>query len=272
MIAHYEHHVAIRKNHFCPFKFAQEANILACPCNWHKNIEILLITDGYGTLQYGADRYTLHTGDLAVINSGALHRVESERGIHYYYLIVDENFWLENGLDPATYTFERLFRDTHTEALFQHVAAQAQHHAASDDPLSTAMLRNAVLALLVELCTHHAAPKPPKPSTATAAEEYVKSTLDYINDNLARPLTLDLLAERCGITKYHLARAFKRYTGQTVFTYLNTLRCLEAELCIANGMSVTQAAFENGFDSLPYFSRTYKRLIGTSPSHIKPRA
>jgi AraC-like DNA-binding protein len=38
---------------------------------------------------------------------------------------------------------------------------------------------------------------------------------------------------------------------------------------MAEGMSVTEAAFECGFESLSYFSRTYKKIMGVSPSKNK---
>ena len=74
------------------------------------------------------------------------------------------------------------------------------------------------------------------------------------------------IAAMCGITKYHLAREFKRITGQTVLTYLNALRCKKAQLLLSEGKTVTEAAFESGFESLSYFSRTYKRIMGAPPS------
>ena len=80
------------------------------------------------------------------------------------------------------------------------------------------------------------------------------------------PLSLDTLASLCGVTKFHLMRQFKQYTGQTIFSYLNHLRCQNAELLIAEGNSITEAAYASGFESLSYFSRTYKKHMGTAPS------
>ncbi len=100
----------------------------------------------------------------------------------------------------------------------------------------------------------------------SSSEQYVKRVLDRLNGNCTEHISLEELAKDCGITKYHLARAFKRYTGQTLFTYINIMRCKKAELCIRDGMSITEAAYECGFESLSYFSRTYKKLMGASPS------
>ncbi|MBQ8432508.1 MAG: helix-turn-helix domain-containing protein [Clostridia bacterium] len=63
----------------------------------------------------------------------------------------------------------------------------------------------------------------------------------------------------CEITECYLAREFKSYTGQTVMTYLNMVRCKNAEICLAEGKSVTETAYECGFESISCFSRTYKK-------------
>ena len=98
---------------------------------------------------------------------------------------------------------------------------------------------------------------------------YIKKVLEYIAEHYTEPLTLEDVADVCGITKYHLAREFKRFTGLTVITYVNILRCKRAEVCLAEGKTVTEAAVESGFDSISYFSRTYKKLMGVTPSEKK---
>ena len=63
-----------------------------------------------------------------------------------------------------------------------------------------------------------------------------------------------------------MSRDFKKYTGNTVFEYINISRCKTAATLIASGMSVSAAANECGFENLSYFSRTYKKYMGKLPS------
>lgn len=266
MLGYYENHVSIRKNKLCPFKLAKAENSLSTRCNWHKNIEILLVVSGEGRIQYATEQYSLDVGDMIVINSGALHRPYSEKGVGYYYLIIDESFCLENGLDLTRLDFEKKVRDPKTEALFFEVVRCMGE---TEEPLASAQKRSSVLSLLIDLCGRHASPILSDEIKTAPSEEYVKFVLNYINENFAQPIRLETLAEHCGITKFHLSREFKRYTGQTIFAYVNILRCKNAELCLAEGMSVTQAAHESGFESLPYFSRTYRKLMGVCPSRVK---
>ena len=42
-------------------------------------------------------------------------------------------------------------------------------------------------------------------------------------------------------------------------------------MLLAEGKTVTEAAYESGFESLSYFSRRYKRIMGISPSKNKEK-
>lgn len=263
---YYENHDEIRKNKFCPCKLFHAQLRGTVGCNWHKNIELLLITEGDGFIQYSTDILSIHTNDIVVVNSNVIHRLFSSTGIHFCCLIIDDRFCSENGINIEELCFEKIFRDEKAVCYLKDAAECAKAYEEKKTALSVAALRSAVLSLLVYLCTHHSVPVEEGGNQSTSSEEYVKRVLKYINENFTHAITLEHLASLCGITKFHLARQFKQYTGQTIFSYLNHLRCKNAELLIAQGKSITEAAYASGFESLPYFSRTYKKNMGISPS------
>lgn len=266
MKPNYEHHFDIRKNRRFPFKYAEETEMRIGVHNWHENLEILLITGGEGAVRYGAEDLSARPGDMFVINTDVFHQVHSTRGIDFGYLIIDESFCTENGLSADDLFFERHFRDANAEALFRAVA-----EASRDTAHSTFIprLRCAVLALLIHLCEHHTLAENLHLSAHSPGEDYVKRTVAYLAEHFPEPQSLTKLAALSGISEYHLARVFKQYTGETVFAHLNTIRCRHAEAAISAGATVTEAALSVGFDALPYFSRTYKKIIGRSPSKTK---
>ena len=51
----YEHHLSLKQDKLCPFRFKRSNNLHDSVCNWHANIEILLVTDGEGYMQYNSD-------------------------------------------------------------------------------------------------------------------------------------------------------------------------------------------------------------------------
>ena len=262
---YYENHEELRKNKFCPFKLFHAFLGGTVGCNWHKNIEILLITEGECFIQYSADTFPLHQNDMVIANSNVLHRLYTQTGTRFFCLIIDNLFCSENGINIEEICFEKIVTDEGARRLFEDVTVCAKTYEETKTDLSAAVFRSAVLTLLVYLYAHHSAPTEAG-NSQTSSERHVKLALKYLHENFTHPITLDTLAALCGITKFHLARQFKQYTGQTVFSYLNHLRCKNAELLIAEGSSITEAAYASGFESISYFSRTYKKHMGASPS------
>lgn len=267
MVQRYEHHMNLKEDALCPFKYSVLKNQRECVCNWHRNLEILMVEAGNCRVQCGRENAALSAHDLAVVNSETIHRLYSETAVDYHCLIFDEGFCAENGIKPDEYRFESFFRDEKTEKLCLAVKTRMEEYRREPTGLQAARLRIAVLAVLINLCTEHAVPASEAPPSADSSSgACVRKALEYINDHIAEEITLDSLAAYCGVTKYHLARRAGHYMGQTLFTYINTLRCKKAEEYLMRGMSVTEAASTCGFDSLSYFSRTYKKLMGYTPS------
>ena len=265
----YEHHLSLKQDKLCPFIIKASKNLRNTICNWHTNIEILLVTSGEGHIQYNSSDFQLGEHCIVVVNSGDLHRVYSDSVISFNYMIIDESFCNENGIHTGERRFDHIFKCDITEHAFLNAYKEYQNYKNNPSAIITARLRRAVLDLLIELYEKHSTDARIDATVERSPRDYVKNALDYLAEHFTEPLTLEAVADVCGITKFHLAREFKRYTGQTVITYINILRCKKAEVCLSEGMTVTEAACESGFDSISYFSRTYKKLMGISPSSKK---
>jgi transcriptional regulator GlxA family with amidase domain len=91
--------------------------------------------------------------------------------------------------------------------------------------------------------------------------------LDYIDRNLARPLTVARLGRVVGLSEFHFIRAFRAATGQTPHQYLRARRIARAqELLVTTPLPVTEVCTAVGFSSLGSFSSVFRRLTGESPS------
>lgn len=265
----YEHHLELREDKLCPFKFKKCEDTYNSICNWHQNVEMLLVTEGCGSIRYGSIDLAIEEHDLIIVNSEVLHHVYSDKGIGFVYVLIDESFPVENGIELKNHIFENKIRSDTLESLYLDAYKSFNEYKKSSSPINTAKARCSTLALIIELCANHTVRTKDRPKSLSISEKYVKETLSYLGDHFSEPIVLENLANRCGITPYHLTRVFKAYTGQTLFAYVNILRCKRAEFCLSKGMTVTETAEECGFESLSYFSRTYKKLMGHSPSSEK---
>lgn len=89
---------------------------------------------------------------------------------------------------------------------------------------------------------------------------------NHIKYHYEADLNLDLLSQTHCISKYHLLRLFKKYYGQTPRQYLIDKRIEQSKTHLENGLSVTEACFAVGFESLGSFSSLFKTRTGKSPS------
>ena len=92
------------------------------------------------------------------------------------------------------------------------------------------------------------------------------SLLQYLNLHLADPLTIDELAARFYISKYHMMRRFRQETGYSVHGYLTEKRLLLAQQLLEQGVPSGEAALRCGYQEYSTFSRAYKKQFGRAPS------
>ncbi|MBQ1236580.1 MAG: helix-turn-helix transcriptional regulator, partial [Oscillospiraceae bacterium] len=93
--------------------------------------------------------------------------------------------------------------------------------------------------------------------------------LSYINENFRSELTVDELADRVFLSKYHFMRLFKAQTGSTVYAYVRQKRLMNASRLIREWVPAQKAAAESGFGDYSAFHRAFKESFGTSPGKLK---
>jgi len=100
--------------------------------------------------------------------------------------------------------------------------------------------------------------------------ESIKSALDYINLNYSSELDIDMLAKVSNLSKFYFCRLFKEITHLTPVDYINKFRVEKAiELIKNTDMSISEIAFEVGFNSVSYFIKVFKEYVGTTPFKYK---
>ncbi len=108
----------------------------------------------------------------------------------------------------------------------------------------------------------------------TNSGDRIPQWLERVRNNLeqrfAEPLKLSEIAAEAGVHPVHLAREFRKHYGTSVGEYLRRVRIEYAcrELMGSN-VAVTNIAFAAGFADQSHFSRTFKRLCGTTPGRYR---
>ena len=93
----------------------------------------------------------------------------------------------------------------------------------------------------------------------------VGRVLEYINNHFSEELTLDGLAARFFISKYHLSREFGRIVGIPVHRYIIQKRLVVAKQMLSEGRSSSMVYQHCGFGDYSNFYRAFRNEYGISP-------
>ncbi|WOC33009.1 MULTISPECIES: helix-turn-helix transcriptional regulator [Caproicibacterium] len=99
-----------------------------------------------------------------------------------------------------------------------------------------------------------------------SAAQKVETVIHYMTRHFTEPLTLAQLAACVQISESYLGKIFKTVTGKSPVDYLIGIRISRAKVLLKEGMSVSEASRKAGFSDIYYFSRTFKKREGLSPS------
>lgn len=106
-------------------------------------------------------------------------------------------------------------------------------------------------------------------STAELKESTYK-VMRYLHNNYHRRLSLKEIAKESNQSVSNLCRTFKEGTGVTVLEYLQNLRITMAKRLIEKtNYSIATVAKLIGMEDESYFSRIFKREVGTSPNRYR---
>lgn len=148
-------------------------------------------------------------------------------------------------------------------------------------PVSSDVINASVKTLLKKLSINGAVkrsnympqPKIPtesRPYNTKSNGSYMACAAEYIQQNLAIKITIDDIAKRCGMSKSHFSRTFKKEQGITFQSFLIQQRMNKAVELLKNSDShVTQIALAVGYCELSNFTSTFQRTIGIRPSSFR---
>lgn len=95
----------------------------------------------------------------------------------------------------------------------------------------------------------------------------IRTCLDYIDFHYNSELSLASLAAMNYVSPPYLSTQFKKETGITVTDYINQTRIRQSLLLLnASHYSIGEIAAQCGFSDANYFTRTFKKLLGKTPT------
>ncbi len=99
----------------------------------------------------------------------------------------------------------------------------------------------------------------------------VKSKFKFIRDGIElmennSDMSLNEIAKICGVSEGYFRRLFKEYSGENPVDFRQNHRIEKAkQLLLLDTLSVGEVAEELHFSDIYHFSKTFKKIVGTSP-------
>lgn len=98
----------------------------------------------------------------------------------------------------------------------------------------------------------------------------IRMAKQYIGNNYARPLTLEVVSGEIGFNASYFSSMFKKETGMNFSEYLKKTRVDNAKTMLLNtDQSVEDISYAVGYSDIKYFSRLFKKLTGVTPTEFR---
>jgi len=248
------------------------------PSHWHAPLEIIMPLQNNYHVTCCNTLFTLRTGDILIINPGAIHSMEAEVGKR---LIFQADFTLLHGIkeleatlsiiSPALIITPEDEPEAHERIKNLMLSISTEYF--EDAPLSEAFIYSKLIEIFVLIGRSYSPNAKSFNNGQGKQREYTERFMficDYIKEHCIEDLSLDHIADISGFSKYHFSRLFKQFTNVSYYKYLNRKRIEMAEkLLVDKGLTVTEVALRSGFNSLSAFIRMFKIIKECTPTEFK---
>ncbi|MBO6240938.1 MAG: helix-turn-helix domain-containing protein [Butyrivibrio sp.] len=100
----------------------------------------------------------------------------------------------------------------------------------------------------------------------------MKTALNYINDNFHKDISLDDVSRVVNISPYYFSKIFKEENGLNFIEYLTNIRIDKAKKLLEDtDLSIKEICISCGYTDPNYFSRSFKKNVGVTPTEYKDK-
>ena len=243
----------------------------AAGCHWHQDYEALIALDGEMDYQVNGQSVHLGRGDAIFVNSRRLHYGYSaqKRDCNYCFAVFHPDLF---GVLPA-------------------IASMLEDISMDPSPdywlFSSAQEQDVPAIQSIRFLCDHAQPEQAFALQAACArlmdEVYkrakiqgdhridpewtvVRAMAGYIQGHYRERILLEEIAAAGAVCRSRCCQLFRQKLHTTPMNYVTDYRLKKACDLIRSGAAVTDAAFSTGFQSVSYFSETFRKVYGFPPS------
>lgn len=250
--------------------------------HFHPVYEIYYLTAGTRKFFIESDIYNISKGDLVLINKNIMHKTaySSDMLNERTYVLFDDRH--------IKSVVERFGKEEIDECLKQKIFSipiqrreyveglikQLENEYKKKDDFSDFLMEYYLAELIIFLIRfkrhilidHQSTDIADNIRRLSSFDESIQKAARYIVDNYSKDLTLTEVADVVNMSSAYFSKKFKDVTGFGFKEYLLNLRIKKAsELLLETKLTITEIAYESGFNDSNYFGDVFKKIKGISP-------
>ena len=242
---------------------------------YHDFHKVIIFLSGKAAYHIEGTSYYLKPWDILLVNRHAIHKPEIDFSVPYERFVL----WIRDDLAQTDLlrcfqkaidrSFNLIRLDSGTQEKLKQLLYELEA-ALKDEKFGSDLLGTALFTQFMVYVNRIFLEKQYIYDTRSySSDSQIEELLRYINHNLTEDLSIETLARKYYLSKYHMMRKFKEETGYTIHNYIVSKRLLLARTQIAEGTPVLKAAQLSGFSDYTTFSRAYKKQFGSAPSQLQ---
>lgn len=252
-----------------------DVNISGVSLHHHDFYECYLFLGGDVTYLIEGKSYLLKPGDIVLVNTKELHQaIINKNGTMYDRIVL----WLSKSfvgeLSTNEINLSRCFEDKHRKNVLRgNIEVQQSIKSLLTKIIGleeykgigkTLLYKSYLTEILVYL-NNVALTKDVELGTDLKKSNLIDRINDFINDHIEEDITLDRIAEEFYVSKFHLSREFKVYTGTTLHKYIVKKKLIMAKELILQGIPIIEVYKVCGMGDYSNFFRAFKSEYGVTP-------
>jgi len=206
--------------------------------------------------------YDVQTGDVVLIPENIIHRTKYSQETHLRILIECSGDFIPEEAREALSELYYVYRNPDLAPEIHSALKRIEKEYKSPDDYSEKIIEAEMKLLVYSVARNRNVQ-----SDTANKNNLIDNVVSYIKENFSQDITLSTVAKAHFVSQEHLSRTFKKETGFGFNEYLTIVRLRYAEerLKKREGESISQIAYDSGFNDSNYFSDKFKKFYGVSP-------
>lgn len=248
----------------------------------HGYYELYYLMDGECNFFIHDNVYRLTKGTIVFIPANILHKTT------YLNQCTHQRIYIEFTLDYVSDVIESIglqqFKDNlyckffnippnfikPINHLYENMLNEKEHPGKFSDCEIKLYFQQLILLLISQFHTSILGSSDAAVSSVEVVDNSIQQAMNYICAHYTEPVCLNDIAKMLHLNASYFSKKFKTVNGFGLNEYLNTVRINHAErLLLETKKTITEIAFECGYDNSNYFGDAFKRLDGISPSEFR---